>query len=83
VLGLLTGLALPLLLALRDAGEVPQPGAALPSLFSPGARVISPAGAELTVKEVAGEWIRVEGYFTSETVSWIYVPTGVEWRVKR
>lgn len=82
-LGLLTGLGLPLLLALHDSGAVVPPTEMLPAIFAPGAKIISPAGAEVTVKEVVGEWIRVEGYFSSETVSWIYAPTAVEWRAKR
>jgi len=72
------------LLALRDhSGSIPPAAATLPGIFTPGARIISPAGSELTVKEVAGDWIRVEGIWSTETVSWIYLPTGVEWRSKR
>lgn len=83
VLGLCVGLILPLTLALRDRSDGVPPAATLPGIFSPGARILSPSGAELTVKEVAGDWVRVEGIWSSETVSWIYLPTGIEWRSKR
>jgi hypothetical protein len=77
------GLALPLLIAPTLRPNDPPAPAALPAIFSVGGKIISPAGEEISVKEVNGGWIRAEGYFTSDAITWIYVPTGVSWRVKK